>query len=48
MRKIVMMCAALIALSACSGGGAGSGPGSGEGKPITVGFSQVGVRLNPI
>ena len=40
MRKIVMMCAAMLALSACSGSGAGSG----EGKPITVGFSQVGAE----
>ena len=44
MRKIVMMCAAMLVLAACSGDGDGkaaSGPGS---KPITVGFSQVGAE----
>jgi simple sugar transport system substrate-binding protein len=39
-----MMCAVMLALSACSGSGTGDGEGSGEGKPITVGFSQVGAE----
>jgi ABC-type sugar transport system substrate-binding protein len=44
MRKIVMTCAALLALAACSGGDTASDARDGEGKPITVGFSQVGAE----
>jgi galactofuranose transport system substrate-binding protein len=40
MRTILMMCAAVVALAACSGKGAGGG----EGRPVTVGFSQVGAE----
>jgi galactofuranose transport system substrate-binding protein len=40
MRTILMMCAAVLALAACSGKDAGSG----EARPITVGFSQVGAE----
>src|SRR5688500_6361966 len=40
MRTILMMCAAVLALAACSEKGAGSG----EGGPVTVGFSQVGAE----
>jgi galactofuranose transport system substrate-binding protein len=40
MRTIPMMCAAVLALAACSGNGAGGG----EGRPVTVGFSQVGAE----
>ena len=40
MRTILMMCAAVLTLAACSGKGAGGG----EGRPVTVGFSQVGAE----
>ena len=46
MRKFVfgMLALGAMALAGCSGGGEGSGGEGGEGKPITVGFSQVGAE----
>lgn len=44
MRKLVMMCAAVLALAACSDGGAGNDAGRDGSGPITVGFSQIGAE----
>lgn len=44
MRKLVMMCAAVLALAACSGGGTGNDTGRDGSGPITVGFSQIGAE----
>ena len=46
MRKFVfgMLALGAMALAGCSGGGEGSGGEGGEGRPITVGFSQVGAE----
>jgi simple sugar transport system substrate-binding protein len=40
MRTILLMCATVLALAACSGKSAGGS----EGSPVTVGFSQVGAE----